>query len=121
MYTIQKENKMHVILNIYLLLTLVMDIYILKINFDDALIDPSSKNIVSLIITLLDIFFTVMLYKWKRWALYGLGMTTIVIFIYNLSEGVNVFVSLLGLVGFLMICTLLLLKKAGKSGYENLK
>ncbi len=56
MYTIQKENKMHVILNIYLLLTLVMDIYILKINFDDALIDPSSKNIVSLIITLLDIF-----------------------------------------------------------------
>jgi len=120
---IQNENKrkMHILLTVYLLVTLVASIYVLKNDIKDVLNQTNSKNIILLIISLLDIFFTIMLFKWKKWALYGLGMTTFIIFIYNLTEGFGFLISLLGLFGFVIICALFLLKKDGKSGYQNLE
>lgn len=118
---IQTKNKMHILLIVYLLITLVASMCVLKNNIKDVLNETNSKNITLLIVSLLDIFFTIMLFKWKKWALYGLGMTTFVIFIYNLTEGFGFLVSLLGLFGFVIICALLLLKKEGNNGYHNLE
>ncbi|TXF76349.1 hypothetical protein [Chryseobacterium sp.] len=112
---------MNIVLICYLIITLIASLYIAKNDIINISNDTSSKNIVLFLITLLDIFFTLMLFKWKKWALYGLGMTTFVTFIYNLSEGMDFLVSVIGLSGFLIILGLLFLKKNGKSGYENLE
>ncbi|WP_146897215.1 hypothetical protein [Chryseobacterium lathyri] len=93
----------------------------MKYTIQNVANEISSKNIALLMVDLLDILFMIMFLKWKKWALYGLAMNTIVMFIYNLSEGYGFFLSVLGLFGFFIICALLFLKKDGRTGYQNLK
>jgi len=115
------DNKMHILLIIYLVISLIASLFVLKNDFLNISDEFNFKNFTFLLITLLDIFFTLMLFKWKKWAFYGLAITSLITFINNLIEGIGMFFSTLGLCGFLIICFLLLLKKDNKSGYHNLK
>ncbi|WP_139149446.1 hypothetical protein [Ulvibacter litoralis] len=74
-----------------------------------------------MIIGLLDITFTIMILNWKKWAFYGLLITSLSIMIYNLVNGNGILFAALGFLGFIIIYLLLLLKKDGISGWENLE
>lgn len=121
MFLLNENRKMHIVLITYLIITLIADIYVVKNDIYNLFNELNSKSITLFTVTILDTFFTIMLLRWKKFAFYGLGITTLVTFIYNLTEGYGIIVSLVGLFGFLIICGLMFLKKDGKTGYQNLE
>lgn len=112
---------MHILLTIYLMIILIVDAFAVRNYMINISNETNFENITLLILSILDIYFTVLLFKWNKWGLYGLGISSLFMFVYNLINGSGFLLSLLGLFGFVIICVLLFLRKDGKSGYENLQ
>ncbi len=53
-----------------------------------------------------NIIFAIGIWKWKRWGVYGIGITSFIAFFINISIGISIFSSLLGLVGLIIIIVL---------------
>ncbi len=123
MILINQENlqKRNIVLTIYLYLTLTIGIYLLKFDFQSVFSEPNFDNIFLMLIGLADITFTVMILNWKKWAFFGLLITSLAMAIYNLVNGYGILISALGFFGFVIIYLLLLLKKNGISGWGNLE
>ena len=123
MILINQENlqKRNIVLTLYLYLTLAVGIYLLKTDFQTVFSEPNFDNIFLLLIGLADITLTIILLNWKKWAFYGLLITSLAIMIYNLINGYGILFATLGFFGFVIIYLLLLIKKNGKSGWENLE
>jgi len=51
--------------------------------------------------------FALAIWKWKKWGVYGFGISSIVIFAINLSIGIPVIQALFGLAGFVILIILL--------------
>ncbi|WP_047414104.1 hypothetical protein [Cellulophaga sp. Hel_I_12] len=123
MILINQKNfqKRNIVLTIYLYLTLGIGIYLLKDDFQSVFSGPDFDNIFLLLIGLSDITFTIMILNWKKWAFYGLLITSLSILIFNLVNGYGILIAALGFFGFVIIYLLLLLKKNGISGWKNLE
>ncbi len=51
--------------------------------------------------------FATMIWKWKKWGIYGLGVSLFIAFFINLSIGLPLFTALLGLFGFIILVLLI--------------
>lgn len=95
---------------------------ILDSNLNNDLIDLDEKlNYCYVVFTILDLCFTFILFKWKKWAFWGTLTTSILTFLLNLYVGVEIITSFLGLSGVVLLFALLQLKSGNVSGWKNLE
>lgn len=123
---IENSKKRNIIVTILLLLFLISDFYILKTildsNLNNDLIDLDEKlNYCYVVFTILDLCFTFILFKCKKWAFWGTLTTIILTFLLNLYVGVEIITSFLGLSGVVLLFALLQLKSGNVSGWKNLE
>lgn len=123
---IENSKKRNVIVTILLSLFLIADFYTLKTILDsdpsNDLIDLAEKlNYCYVVFTILDLFFTFYIFKWKKWAFWGTLTISVLIFLFNLYLGVGIITSLFGLSGVILLFALLQLKCENVSGWKNLE
>jgi hypothetical protein len=69
----------------------------------------------------LNIVFSIMLMRWRKIGFYGFGVTAIIGFVLNVSSGISLIASILGLSGVAILYGILQIKKNGRSAWSNLK
>lgn len=79
---------------------------------------PTYLIIVLGVIGLVNLFFSIMLLRWKKWAFWGFGISSIFALMVNLMMGIGVTTSLGGLVGIAILYGILQIKQDGKSAWE---
>lgn len=71
---------------------------------------------------LANVFFAVMLLRWKKLGFWGFGITALAVFVINVSFGLGVVPSLLGLLGIVILFAILQISpKGGQSAWKNLE
>ena len=99
--------------------SIVTLIYVFKANMFTNI---SSMQLLLLIIAgLFNIIFAVMLLQWKKFAFYGFAITAAIVFTTNISIGFSITKSLLGLIGFGVLYSVLQIKEKGISAWDQLK
>lgn len=111
---------------ILLSLFLIADFYILKTILDsnpnNDSIDLTEKlNYFYVLFTILDLFFTFFLFRWKKWAFWGTLTISVLTVLLNLYVGVDIITSFVGLLGVILLFALLQLKSKNVSGWKNLE
>lgn len=108
------EKNRGVLLTIWLILMLVFNgiAAIAYLTAGDAIVTaiPDIQPwviYVSGIFGLLNVIFTIFLFKWKKWAFMGYCGLAVITFIMNLSIGVGIIASLFGLLGPIILYLLL--------------
>lgn len=81
---------------------------------------PQSMMLALAAIGTANLIFSVMLFKWKKWAFWGFVGTSLVTFGINISLGLGVTSSLLGLIGVVILFGILQIKKNEVSAWKNL-
>jgi len=79
------------------------------------------KIIILGIIGTANVFFSVMLFQWKKFGFWGFIITSIGALIINLSIGLGIGQSLFGLVGIAILYGVLQIKKDGVAAWDNLE
>lgn len=97
---------------------LAHDIKIIATNLPSKM--STSMLYILAALSAIDIFFIVMLVKWKKYAFWGLVLTSIVAFIINLIAGQNAIYSLVGFLGILILFGVMQIKNNGVSAWKNL-
>lgn len=120
------SKKRNLLLTILLSIFLIADLYTLKTILDsnpnNDLIDLTVKvNFCYVVFTILDLIFTISLFKWKKWAFWGTLIISILTFLLNLFVGVEIITSLMGALGVMLLFALLQLKSDNVSGWKNLQ
>ncbi len=90
----------------------------------DTLPNPNSQFIVWIIagLSLLNVIFAIMLLQWKKLGFYGFVITSLASFIINLSLGVGILQSLLGLFGIAALYAILQIKSSeGMTAWDGLE
>ena len=67
-----------------------------------------------------NVVFAVMLLKWKKLGFYGFVVSSLIIFIINLSIGLGILQSLLGLIGIAVLYGVLQIKGGDRAAWNNL-
>lgn len=70
---------------------------------------------------ILNLSFAIGLWFWKKWAFYGFAISGFLMFLTNLNLGVDIISSAFGLVGVMLLYTILQMKTNDKSGWDNLE
>jgi len=70
---------------------------------------------------LLNVIFSIMLFKWNKIGFWGFVLTSVGAFIINLSIGLGVGQSILGLVGIAVLYGVLQIKKGNVAAWTNLE
>jgi len=70
---------------------------------------------------IINLSFAVGLWFWKKWAFYGFAVSGFLMFLTNLNMGTDIVSASLGLVGVLLLFSVLQMKKGKTSGWENLE
>lgn len=92
---------------------------IISHNFFDEI---SNKMLILLIVlSICNVVLSISLFRWKKWAFWGLVITGIGVFIINLSIGVGIGQSIFGLVGIAILYALLQIKKDNVTSWSNLE
>lgn len=73
------------------------------------------------VIGVCNVVFAVYLFKWKKWAFWGFIGSSVAATAINLSSGLPVGQSLMGLIGIAILYGILQIKQDGKSAWENLE
>jgi hypothetical protein len=73
------------------------------------------------LLCILNIVFAVMLFQWKKWGFWGVIVTDVIAFIINLSIGLSIVQSALGLLGIGVLYAILQIKQGSKSAWENME
>ena len=81
----------------------------------------TTARILLIILGLLNVIFAIALLKWKKWAFWGFAFTTIAELIIDLSMGLGVIKSIIGLLGIIILYAVLQIKKDNLSGWNNLE
>ena len=120
------SKNRNIIVTILLLLFLIADSYTLKTILDsnpnNDIFDLTIKlNYCYVVFTILDLFFTFFLLKWKKWAFVGTLGISILTFLLNLYSEVEIITSFFGLLGVIFLFVLLQLKCENVSGWKNLE
>ncbi len=123
---IENFKKRNVMVTILLSLFLIADFYILKTILDsnpnNDSIDLTEKlNYFYVLFTILDLFFTFFLFRWKKWAFWGTLTISVLTVLLNLYVGVDIITSFVGLLGVILLFALLQLKSKNVSGWKNLE
>ena len=113
-------------LSILLLLFVLADFYTLKTildsNSENDEIDLTYKiNYFYLVFTVLDLIFTIFIFRWKKWAFWGTLTVSLLTFLLNLYIQNDLVLSLIGFSGVLLLFALLQLKSKKVSGWKNLE
>jgi hypothetical protein len=84
---------------------------------------PQSMLMLLAFLTLSNVFFAVMLLKWKKMGFWGFAITSSAAFILNLRMGFGIFHSVLGMTGLLILYGILQIKKddTDTSTWSNLE
>ena len=84
--------------------------------------EPSTKGMIVLLglIGVANIYFAFLLLRWKRQGFYGIIGTSAVTFMINLSLGLGIGQSILGLVGIGILYAILQIKQDGNSTWSQL-
>jgi hypothetical protein len=72
-------------------------------------------------LTLSNVFFAVMLLRWKKLGFWGFAITSAAAFILNLMIGMGILQSVFGMTGLLILYAILQIKKDDTSTWENLE
>jgi len=113
-------------LSILLVLFLLADLYTLKTlldsNSENDEIDLTFKiNYFYVILTVLDLIFTIFIFRWKKWAFWGTLTVSVLTILLNLYTENELVLTLIGFSGVLLLFTLLQLKSKKVSGWQNLE
>lgn len=99
-------------------------IYIFSSNLitDNLPVKVSTPMIVLMgIMSVANTVFAIMLLKWKKIGFYGAAITSIFALIINLSIGLGIGQSFLGLLGIVVLYAILQIKKDNVSAWDNLE
>jgi hypothetical protein len=124
-----QNKKRHIIVTLFLILTILADVYGVYSSFfgDESEIinnsNISSKAIMIIfgILGILDIFLITLVLKWSKNAFWAICLTTIMTFFINIFTGVGLTFSLIGLSGLFLFFVILQIKYNQKSAWENLE
>ena len=113
-------------LSFLLVLFLLADLYTLKTlldsNSENDEIDLTFKiNYFYVILTVLDLIFTIFIFRWKKWAFWGTLTVSVLTILLNLYTENELVLTLIGFSGVLLLFTLLQLKSKKVSGWQNLE
>lgn len=73
------------------------------------------------LIGLLNLLFAIMLFKWKKWAFWGFLITTLIAFGINLSLGLGIGQSAMGLLGIVVLYAVFQIKADGRTAWSYLE
>lgn len=92
-------------------------------EISEASVEPIPDSIMFVLIGIgiANLIFAIMLLQWKRWAFFGIVGSSLVTLFINLSIGISIGASLLGLVGVGILYAILQIKQEGKTAWENLE
>lgn len=124
-----KQKQRHGCLTAWLLMIIIGNAFIslLLLVVDPKLIQQQDntmskeKMVLLAILGLINITFAIGLWHWKKWAFYGFALSGFLMFITNLNMGLDIVSSALGLVGVFLLFSILQMKQAEISGWENLE
>jgi cytochrome bd-type quinol oxidase subunit 2 len=124
-----QNKKRHIIVTLFLILTILVDAYGVYSSFfgDESEIinnsNISSKAIMIIfgILGILDVFLISLILKWSKNAFWAICLTTIMTFFLNIFTGVGLTFSLIGLSGLFLFFGILQIKYNQKSAWENLE
>jgi len=69
----------------------------------------------------LNIYYALMLFKWKKWAFWGFTITAFFTLVLNIYIGVELQQAILGITGIGLLWMILQIKKHGVSAWDNLE
>ena len=81
---------------------------------------PENMLWISGALSVLNLIFALMLFSWKKWAFWGLLLTSLLSFGLNLYLGLGIVNASIGLLGIVLLYALLQMKHKGKSAWEQL-
>ena len=97
-------------------------IYMFTVDKMERVLKASLTSVIMLIIvSILNVIFSVMLLSWKKIAFYCFAATAIIAFVININLGISPGRALVGLAGFAILYGILQIKKDGVSAWEYLK
>jgi hypothetical protein len=82
---------------------------------------PTPMLILLAIVCICNVVFSTFLFLWKRWAFWGFAATSVVTFIINLSIGIGIVQSVMGLIGIAVLYGVLNIKKADVAAWDHLE
>ena len=82
---------------------------------------PNSTMMLLALMSGLNLVFAIMLFKWKKWAFWGFAGTSLIAVVINLSQGLSIGNSVLGLAGLAILFGILQIKQDGVSAWDNLE
>lgn len=85
-----------------------------------VLISQSTMLILAML-AIVNLVASIMLFQWKKWAFWAFAGTSLIALVINLSLGLGIGSSLLGLLGIIILYAILQIKKGGVTAWENLE
>ena len=82
---------------------------------------PQPMMLVLAIVGIANLTFSVLLFKWKKWAFWAFAGTGLITLGINLSIGLGIGMSLFGLAGAAILYGILQIKKDGITAWDNLE
>ncbi|MDY7393851.1 hypothetical protein UMM65_01220 [Aureibaculum sp. 2210JD6-5] len=115
------SKKRNTIFTIFLSILFITDSIATKsFLFENNLKELNKVEFTFGILGIIDMILIILLFYWKKWAFWGLLITSIITLIINLDLGYGA-ISLIGLLAIIIIYLLLQIKKDGIKGWENLE
>ena len=71
--------------------------------------------------TIINVILALMLLSWKKWAFWSFGVMSIIAFVVNLSIGLPIAQSIMGLFSILILFAILQIKENGVSAWDNME
>jgi len=84
---------------------------------------PVSQSVIMAlaVIGIANLVFSIMLFKWKKWAFWAFAGTSLITLVINISIEIGIASSILGLAGVGILFAVLQIKKDKVSSWENLE
>ena len=122
-------NQRHGCVTAYLVFMIVVNSLtaLLYLLFSEAMreklmIELSTSNLMLLgICGVANVAFAVLLLRWKRWGFWGFAITSVITLIINLTGGIGIGQSLLGLIGVVILFGILQIKNQNVTAWDKLE
>ncbi len=108
-----------IMLIVNLFAALIYSTFLVK-NITQPKISETTEELI-ILITLINVFFVIRLFLWKKDGFYGLCVTTIISFFVNIIIGLSAMAVIWGLVGIFILYGILQIKKNGITAWSYLK
>lgn len=124
----QRQKQRHGCLTAWLIFIIIGNALSSLVYF---LIDPSffkkhgleitkEEMIIIGFLGIINLSFAIGLWFWKKWAFFGFALSGLLMFFTNLNKGLDLASASLGLVGVLLLFSILQMKQGEKSGWEQM-